>query len=130
MYHVHLIHREAPHTTSADMDRLREWVKTTFPGSEIEQKTYHGQLRFSVPTTSAPLRGKDEGIDEDGRCEIQQHSDSRPSSGTGNNCTRDLFVLLERNKDSLGFQYYSISQTSLDQVFLTIVGMHNVQEAE
>ncbi|KAN0078785.1 hypothetical protein V8E54_005298 [Elaphomyces granulatus] len=130
MYHVHLIHREAPHTTLADMDRLREWVKTTFPGSEIEQKTYHGQLRFSVPTTSAPLRGTDEGIDEDGRCEIQQHSDSRPSSGTGNNCTRDLFVLLERNKDSLGFQYYSISQTSLDQVFLTIVGMHNVQEAE
>jgi len=128
MYHVHIIHREAPHTTAADMDRLREWVKATFPSSKIEQKMYHGQLRFSVPTTSSPLRDTKGDIDEDGRVEIQ-HSDSQLSSGTSNNCTRDLFVLLERNKDSLGFQYYSISQTSLDQVFLTIVGMHNVQEA-
>jgi ATP-binding cassette, subfamily A (ABC1), member 3 len=127
MYHVHLIHRDAPHTTSADMDRLREWVKATFPGSEIEQKMYHGQLRFSIPAASSSLRDTSGDIDEDGRVEIQ-HSDSQLSSGTSSNCTRDLFILLERNKDSLGFQYYSISQTSLDQVFLTIVGMHNVQE--
>lgn len=39
-----------------------------------------------------------------------------------------LFAQLEANKDKLGFEYYSVSQATLDQVFLSIVGKHNVQE--
>ncbi|KAL9099935.1 MAG: hypothetical protein Q9187_009428, partial [Circinaria calcarea] len=39
-----------------------------------------------------------------------------------------LFTKLESNKHDLGFEYYSVSQTTLDQVFLSIVGKHNVEE--
>ncbi|KAF1991763.1 nod factor export ATP-binding protein I [Aulographum hederae CBS 113979] len=39
-----------------------------------------------------------------------------------------LFRVLEERKEELGFEYYSVSQTTLDQVFLSIVGRHNVEE--
>jgi coproporphyrinogen III oxidase len=39
-----------------------------------------------------------------------------------------LFTLLEQHKADLGFEYYSVSQTTLDQVFLSIVGKHDVKE--
>ena len=39
-----------------------------------------------------------------------------------------LFTMLERHKKELGFEYYSVSQTTLDQVFLAIVGKHEVEE--
>src|SRR5271155_2745835 len=49
-YHVHLVHSQAPHTSDKDMGRIREWVIQSFPGAAVEEKTYHGQMRFSVPT--------------------------------------------------------------------------------
>jgi ATP-binding cassette subfamily A (ABC1) protein 3 len=39
-----------------------------------------------------------------------------------------LVVLLEESKEELGIEYYSVSPTTLDQVFLTVVGRHNVKE--
>merc|ERR1711939_444896 len=49
VYHVHLVHKDAPHTSSADMEKIKEFIKTHFPGSETEDRVFHGQLRFSVP---------------------------------------------------------------------------------
>jgi ABC-type multidrug transport system ATPase subunit len=40
----------------------------------------------------------------------------------------NLFALLEDNKETLGLEYYSISQATLDQVFLEVVQRHNVEE--
>jgi hypothetical protein len=37
-------------------------------------------------------------------------------------------VLLEENREFLGVEHYSVSPTTLDQVFLTVVGAHNVKE--
>jgi hypothetical protein len=37
-------------------------------------------------------------------------------------------VLLEENREYLGVEHYSVSPTTLDQVFLTVVGRHNVRE--
>ena len=39
-----------------------------------------------------------------------------------------LFRSLEEQREALGLEYYSISQATLDQVFLAIVGQHNVEE--
>jgi ATP-binding cassette subfamily A (ABC1) protein 3 len=39
-----------------------------------------------------------------------------------------LFSLLETNKETLGLEYYSVSQTTLDQVFLEVVTRHDVDE--
>ncbi|KAK7942834.1 ABC transporter [Apiospora aurea] len=104
--YVHLVSRTAPHSTPEEMERVQAWVKRTFPGADVEEKTYHGQLRFSVPA-SAVLADKDH--------------DQRSAVG-------QLIIMLEEQKESLGIEHYSVSPTTLDQVFLTIVGKHNVKE--
>ncbi|KAL8870109.1 MAG: hypothetical protein Q9174_003772 [Haloplaca sp. 1 TL-2023] len=95
------------------MDHIKSWLRDYLEGAVIEQKTYHGQLRFSVPAqTSEKHKGK----------EIED-STGIHSSGVG-----ALFTMLETHKEELGFQYYSVSATTLDQVFLSIVGKHNIEE--
>jgi ATP-binding cassette subfamily A (ABC1) protein 3 len=39
-----------------------------------------------------------------------------------------LFSLLESNKEDRGLEYYSVSQTTLDQVFLEVVTRHDIEE--
>lgn len=106
-YYVHLVHRHAPHTSEQEMERIRIWVSTTFPQAEVESKIYAGQIRFSVPT--AALREKGDEINR--------------SSGISR-----LFAALETNKADQEIQFYSVSRATLDQVFLSIVGKHNVTE--
>ncbi|KAJ6002156.1 hypothetical protein N7522_007383 [Penicillium canescens] len=135
MYHVHLVHSQAPHTSDEDMERMRTWVHSTLRGAVVEQKTYHGQLRFSVPTDSPSdivSKHGDESITQD---EIHfdlgrdgQKVESSTVMKRGNGGIGNLFSCLEANKELLGVQYYSVSQTSLDQVFLTIVGKYNIEE--
>ncbi|PGH05330.1 hypothetical protein GX51_03051 [Blastomyces parvus] len=151
-YHVHIVHKAAPHTSEAEMERMRDWVSTSLPDASIEQKTYHGQLRFSVPgLSSVATRGLDSrdsiSIENNAERQIsydfgekgpavtaaprlpQNLSSPAPLAATsGGINVSTLFTLLERNKDALGFEYYSVSQTTLDQVFLSIVGKHNVAE--
>lgn len=127
-YYVHLITTTAPHTSAEEMTRIRTWVQNNISGSVVETKTFHGQLRFSVPSSSSssaiPLttasissrNTSDEII-------TALHPTSSPRSGIG-----ALFTTLEQYKDLLGFEYYSVSPTTLDQVFLGIVGKHNVEE--
>lgn len=132
-YHVHLVHSEAPHTTDADMERIRIWVVETFPGAVVEEKTYHGQLRFSVPAShpqrdasisKAPHSSTQE---EDFIGEVGRNEKATTAVGGGDGISA-LFVKLEQHKKDLGFEYYSVSQTTLDQVFLSIVGKHDVEE--
>ena len=114
-YYVHLIMKTAPHTPLEEMERIKGWIADNVEGAMVEQKTFHGQLRFSVPAHSdekESLKGKGNG---DGA--------GRSMSGIG-----ALFTMLESRKEELGFEYYSVSQTTLDQVFLSIVGKHNIEE--
>lgn len=106
-YYVHLVHKHAPHASDDDMQRIRDWIVDSFPDSDVESKIYAGQIRFSVPTST--LRPKDEEIGN--------------GSGIGL-----LFTSLEKNKADLQIEYYSVSRATLDQVFLNIVGKHNVEE--
>ena len=99
--YVHLVHKDAPYTNEQDMDRIKTWVRETFPDTEtaIEKRTFGGQMRFSVPqgTTQGVTMGR-------------------------------LFAAVERDKAELGVVDYSIGQGTLDQVFLNVVGRHNVKE--
>ncbi|KAL4939151.1 hypothetical protein BDV06DRAFT_41263 [Aspergillus oleicola] len=147
MYHVHIVHAQAPHTTDEDMDRILDWVRDTFRGAMIEQKTYHGQLRFSVPADMAHTNSEDsksstsrETDDSDKIQPIPLYSgDStllepgtvitpRVSNSGVISSVSKLFSKLEQNKAALGVEHYSVSQTTLDQVFLTIVGRHHIRE--
>ena len=117
-YHVHLVHSEAPHTTDEAMYRIRSWVTESFPGADVEEKTYHGQMRFSVP--ARVQRNQPETLLEGKDVISTTKEEERGISA--------LFTLLEQHKADLGFEYYSVSQTTLDQVFLSIVGKHDVEE--
>ncbi|KAL3481817.1 hypothetical protein BJX99DRAFT_253340 [Aspergillus californicus] len=150
MYHVHIVHAEAPHTSDEDMENIRDWVVDTFLGAIIEQKTYHGQLRFSVPAEASHREIENIVESDDDKClmtrdteigdEIQPHSLHSASilagSGStlgsehykGRSSVSKLFSRLEQSKAALGVEHYSISQTTLDQVFLTIVGRHHIRE--
>ncbi|PKX97213.1 putative ABC transporter [Aspergillus novofumigatus IBT 16806] len=139
-YHVHLVHSEAPHTTDETMERIRDWVQENFPGAVIEQKTYHGQIRFSIPATAASSSSKTE-ITEYAEGPIAEEEELGPGPryqswpmvpggprAASNSIVSSIFAKLEQSKTLLGVQYYSVSQTTLDQVFLAIVGQHNIRE--
>ncbi|KAL2789134.1 hypothetical protein BJX66DRAFT_238677 [Aspergillus keveii] len=153
MYHVHIVHNQAPHTSDEDMENIRDWVTENFAGAVIEQKTYHGQLRFSVPaepshdkdkekyTTTTAASDDDKSstthdVDSDQVHPISLHSGVSTLAGSQGGLelakTRSsvskLFSRLEQDKAALGVEHYSVSQTTLDQVFLTIVGRHHIRE--
>ncbi|KAK3998323.1 putative transporter [Cladorrhinum sp. PSN332] len=114
--HVHLVCKGAPHTSEEQILMIRKWVAKQFGGEEegggveVEDKTYHGQMRFKVPA-SAVISG-----------------DSGDNSSSNNSAIGRLVVLLEEHKEVLGVEHYSVSPTTLDQVFLTVVGRHNIRE--
>ena len=122
-YHVHLITKTAPHTSEAEMNRIKNWITANLRGAQVEEKTFHGQLRFSVPAHNRPKKVSTDDTNADVDT-IQQSSDLQIGSrGIG-----PLFSMLEAHKQELGFEYYSVSQTTLDRVFLTIVGKHKIEE--
>lgn len=124
-YHVHLITTTAPHTSLQEMERIKGWITAHINGAIVEQKTFHGQMRFSVPAHSNPaMTAEPQTSTTLSEKVVNPNSPgSAPRSGIG-----ALFTLLEAQKQALGFDYFSVSPTTLDQVFLTIVGKHNVEE--
>ncbi|KAK3316118.1 P-loop containing nucleoside triphosphate hydrolase protein [Apodospora peruviana] len=137
--HVHLVCRNAPRTTGEDIQRVRDWVVGMFGGQEeaavVEEKSYHGQMKFSVSAAAivgAVFGSVDENYgkkgapvppDQDDRIKQQPEATRSAASAIGK-----LVVLLEEKRDELGIEHYSVSPTTLDQVFLTVVGRHNVRE--
>jgi ABC-type multidrug transport system ATPase subunit len=115
--HVHLVCRGAPRTTDEDVARVRGWIVEEFPGAQIEERTYHGQMRFSVPADSV-VRRRGPGAGEEG---VGSAAAERSAIG-------QLVVTLEENRERLGVEHYSVSPTTLDQVFLAVVSRHGVKE--
>ena len=122
-YYVHVLLNSAPHTSAEEAERVRQWVLCTFDGAEADARSFHGQIRFSVP-----IRAQEKG----GAAAAAQGEDSiwpfPPPDAVGRSGIATLFSTLEGSKKEVGFEYYSVSQTTLDQVFLSIVGKHNVME--
>lgn len=131
-YYVHLVTTTAPHTPAEEMERIRKWVIEHLPSATIEEKTYHGQIRFAVPahsqqpTFSIHQTTDVAEVDEISSTAIPAFDEKDNSRKKGN--INALFTLLEANKEMLGLEYYSVSQTTLDQVFLKIVGQHQIEE--
>ncbi|KAJ4196204.1 hypothetical protein NW759_016410 [Fusarium solani] len=116
--HIHLVSNTAPRTTHQEMDHVIRWIRNILPSADVDEKTYHGQIRFSVRVSQvlATIQGHDER-------EIVNSGQDISQSAIGH-----LVVLLEENRGHLGIGHYSISPTTLDQVFLTIVGRQNIKE--
>ncbi|KAG8671227.1 hypothetical protein FPOAC2_04554 [Fusarium poae] len=116
--HIHLVSSTAPRTSDEEMARIMNWIRTTLPSADVDEKTYHGQIRFSV--RAGQVLAATSGRREE---EVTRKDEDLSQSAIGH-----LVVLLEENKDQLGVGHYSVSPTTLDQVFLSIVGQHNVKE--
>ncbi|GAB7364999.1 hypothetical protein MBLNU230_g5782t1 [Neophaeotheca triangularis] len=125
---VHVVHKDAPHSSAEDMEHIKTSVKQLFPGAEVEDRVFHGQMRFSVPNEAQPnspsekesLKLKDSETTDSGSLKKSQSGNETGISA--------LFAKLEENKEKLGLEYYSVSQATLDQVFLSIITKHNVEE--
>ncbi|RGP71199.1 ABC transporter [Fusarium sporotrichioides] len=116
--HIHLVSSTAPRTSDEEMARITDWIRKTLPSANVDEKTYHGQIRFSV--RAGQVLAATSGRREE---EITSKDEDLSQSAIGH-----LVVLLEENKQQLGVGHYSVSPTTLDQVFLSIVGQHNVKE--
>lgn len=131
-HHVHLVHRDAPYTSDRDMNEIKTFIRDTFPGATTEERVFHGQLRFSVPNdrTAWPNdeSSSSNSSDLDEKKTAAVSTINRSSGGASANSISALFAQLEANKEKLGFGFYSISQATLDEVFLNIVTKHNVLE--
>jgi len=135
-YYIHLVLKSAPASTEAEMHSVKDWIQGRFRGAVVEQRSFHGQVRYSVPI----WRGEN----EDGDDITPTAASQRGGSGVNR-----IFKALEEAKEALGLEYYSVSQTTLgvffllllppphfvvhtnciiDQVFLTIAGSANIAE--
>ncbi|TGO24720.1 hypothetical protein BPAE_0096g00260 [Botrytis paeoniae] len=128
-YYVHLVLKSAPHTTDDEISTLKAWIDDNFRNADIEDKTFHGQMRFSVPVSSYSSKQsemkRDGELDED---EIYSTGTSIDEPKLRDSGIGLLIMKLEDQREALGLEYYSVSPTTLDQVFLTIVEKHNVEE--
>ncbi|KAJ0164574.1 ATP-binding cassette sub-family A member 3 [Colletotrichum tanaceti] len=130
--HVHLVSRTAPHSTGPEMERMRRWVVGAFPSARVEAQTYHGQMRFSVSASDVLRSGGGGGGQEEdlvlGRGDDDDNDSSRAGVNRELSAIGRLIVMLEENRDVLGIEHHSVSPTTLSDVFLAIVGQHDVQE--
>ncbi|KAI5842092.1 hypothetical protein BZA05DRAFT_208292 [Tricharina praecox] len=50
-YLVHIVLASAPHSTEAEMNTVNSWISSSFPGAELEPRSFGGQVRFSIPAS-------------------------------------------------------------------------------
>jgi ABC-type multidrug transport system ATPase subunit len=123
-YHCHLVMKTAPDTTDDEMTQLGAWIIEHFPGADIDAKTYHGQMRFAVPVQiESVVKDTSAAADRD---EIT--GGAEPAVRADGDGIGPILAMLEEHKEELGIAHYSVSPTTLDQVFLSIVEKHNVEE--
>ncbi|KAG9232654.1 hypothetical protein BJ875DRAFT_497297 [Amylocarpus encephaloides] len=123
-YYVHLVLKSAPHTTDEEINRLRAWVLERLPGANIEDKTYHGQIRFSVPAQKSAIQEENSETDSKDSITGGREPMTRESPGS----IGSLVTMLEDHREELGLEHYSVSPTTLDQVFLACVTKNDVVE--
>jgi ATP-binding cassette subfamily A (ABC1) protein 3 len=119
--------KSAPATSTEEMNSVKQWVSSRIPGVQMDKwgskDGGHGQLRFKVlkaasspPATSSPSTKSLEMTD---RTSHNVHDLERTTSLGG---IPGLIQLLESNRAEIGLEYYSVSPTTLDEVFLRVVG--------
>lgn len=139
---VQIVLKSAPETGEEEMERLKGWVRARVRGVEFEswgaKGGAHGLLRFrsrkdGVVDERSGAGGKD-GVSQVRQEEVEVTDDKDPGAmavsvqavGTGTTAesldTPGLIQLFESHKEELGIEYYSVSPTTLDEVFLRVVG--------
>jgi ATP-binding cassette subfamily A (ABC1) protein 3 len=109
------------------METVKEWVRQRIPGVQLDKwgsrDGGHGQLRFKVLKTGA---GSKEETKVASETAIQQVSSN---DAFDLNSIPGLIQLLETHREELSLEYYSVSPTTLDEVFLRVVGEEEEEDA-
>jgi ATP-binding cassette subfamily A (ABC1) protein 3 len=154
-YTIHLVSRSAPHTSDEEMERLRRWVVGNFADAVLEDKSLHGQLKFSVlasktanrlPSMLAQFKqqlgpssqemgvigptGSDGDDDDDIGPVVVSHRGDRPGSQRRRGVVWTIFAALEANRDFLDLESYSVAPSALEEVFFNVVGSHSSTEEQ
>jgi ATP-binding cassette subfamily A (ABC1) protein 3 len=149
-YTIHLVSRSAPHTSDEEMERLRRWVVSNFADAVLEDKSMHGQLKFSVlaskTTNRLPSRlaqfkqlgpsSQEMGVigptgsdvdddDDDIGPVVVSNSGGRPGSRGRRGVVKTIFAAFEANRDFLDLESYSVAPSALEEVFFNVVGSHS-----
>lgn len=144
---VQAVLKSAPGTSEEEMERVKGFVRDRVSGVEFEkwgaQGGAHGLLRFRVRRDGVvDERHKKEGRKADTQVrqeEIQVLDRAKETSTVAASAraistargdtvsaesldTPGLIQLLEAHRQELGMEYYSVSPTTLDEVFLRVVG--------
>ncbi|TWU74014.1 hypothetical protein ED733_000613 [Metarhizium rileyi] len=101
-YFVNLVLASAPKSSPEEMNEVSAWVTSMVPDARFEREVLGGQIRFTMPA------GED--------------------SQLGGLSIARLIETLERSKDAMGIEDYSVSGPTLEDVFLSVVRENNVEE--
>ncbi|KAK4449270.1 putative ABC transporter [Podospora aff. communis PSN243] len=99
LYHVDLVLKSAPHSSKEETASVEDWVRQSFPDASFEGVNVGGQIKFVVPVESAV-------------------AEQAGKKGTG---VGRVIEVLEKHKEELGLQDYSIGAPTLERVFLSVV---------
>ena len=118
-YYIHLVLESGSHATSTEINAVKSWIGRYLPGAIEDGAVVHGQLRFRLP------KGQDPPVRQPGSTDaINSAGEASPPQVH----MSQVFRLLEDNKALLGIKYYSVGETTLEQVFLRIVNQHNTED--
>jgi ATP-binding cassette subfamily A (ABC1) protein 3 len=100
-YLVHVVLSSAPYSAVREMDAVKSWISASFPGAELEPRSFGGQIRFSIPARE---------------------------EGGQRNTVGKVFKKLEREGREVGLEFWSVDRGTMDMVFLDVVGRARVRE--
>lgn len=126
LYHVELVLRTAPHSTEDEMWTVEGWVREHFANATFKSASLGGQVKFMVPVSSPrhTFEHQDGGFDARTEAETLEGSVS-PSKDTSRGGVGGgvghIIELLEKHREQLGLQDYSIGAPTLERVFLGVV---------
>lgn len=103
VYQLHLVN--AHDTGAAEMQAIRDWIVRNCPGVTLRHDhatSLHGQIRFKIVV------------------EQTNHSSSQVAVST-NNVFVTLLKLLEESKERFGVEYYTVSSSTLEDVFMDVI---------
>lgn len=125
VYHVQLVLKTAPTSSTDEMERIERWAMQEFPDVTFESQSVGGQVRFVVPATSQiPEQHGRDGADEVRSAGAPLKAPSRKSSIVA------LIQKLEAHKEELGIEYYSVGTATLERVFMSVVKENNILEED
>lgn len=111
-YHIHLVLNAITEPQgvrkAGEDDPTTQWVRSMIPGASIEKISQNGQMSFSIPRTHRH----------------QSSGERQRRTNDGESISLAAIIrLLEANKDTVGIEYYTISQSTLEDVFISVVGL-------